>query len=129
MLQGDLSGASFFKSEPHRGRKAGAEKQPCVFRGQVHVVERSATLNTCAEETQGVSEGGSQSDSERSELPARARETDEERSRGEANGLRASLSLLSPSLAKAISGHRFAETADGNRRQSSFNGRIARFVC
>ena len=43
----------------------------------------SATLNTCAEETQSVSEGRSQSDSERSELPARAREGLEEGRHGE----------------------------------------------
>ena len=43
----------------------------------------SATPNACAEETQSVSEGRSQSDSERSELPARAREDQEDRRRGE----------------------------------------------
>lgn len=45
----------------------------------------SATLNACAEETQSVSEGRSQRDSERSELPARAREGFEERRHGERN--------------------------------------------
>ena len=50
--------------------------------GQMHAVEGAAALNTCAEETRSVSEGRSQSDSERSELPARARETNEERSLG-----------------------------------------------
>ena len=44
-----------------------------------------AALNTCAEETQIVSEERSQSDSERSELPARAREGFEERRHGEAS--------------------------------------------
>ena len=43
----------------------------------------SATPNACAEETQSVSEGRSQSGSERSELPARARENEEDRRRGE----------------------------------------------
>ena len=45
----------------------------------------SATLNACAEETQSVSEGRSQSDSERSELPARAREETEKGRHGEAS--------------------------------------------
>ena len=39
--------------------------------------------DTCAEETQGVSEGRSQSDSEHSELPARAREETESGRHGE----------------------------------------------
>ena len=43
----------------------------------------SATPNVCAEETQSVSEGRSQSDSERSELPARAREGTENGRHGE----------------------------------------------
>ena len=43
----------------------------------------SATPNVCAEETQSLSEGRSQSDSERSELPARAREETEKGRRGE----------------------------------------------
>ena len=38
---------------------------------------RPTAFNACAEETQGVSEGRSQRDSERSELPARAREETE----------------------------------------------------
>ncbi len=41
-------------------------------------VTMPSASNTCAEETQSVSEGRSQSDSERSELPARAREETEE---------------------------------------------------
>ena len=40
-------------------------------------VTMPSASNTCAEETQSVSEGRSQSDSERSELPARAREETE----------------------------------------------------
>ena len=65
--------------------------------------ERSATLNTCAAETRSVSEGRSHSDSERSELPARAREV-MENGRHEASlvnetfnpNLRASASPSSP---------------------------------
>ena len=47
--------------------------------------EKPTALNTCAEETQSVSEGRSKSDSERSELPARAREETEGERHGEGN--------------------------------------------
>ncbi len=43
----------------------------------VWLIMRPTAFNACAEETQGVSEGRSQRDSERSELPARAREETE----------------------------------------------------
>lgn len=67
------------------------------------VGETSATLNTCAAETQSVSEERSQSDSERSELPARAREVMENGRHGESalkdaseQSLRVSASPSSP---------------------------------
>lgn len=67
------------------------------------VGEMSATLNTCAAETQSVSEGRSQSDSERSEQPTRARGVMENGRHGESalkdtseQSLRVSASPSSP---------------------------------
>ena len=71
VLGGFMAFATLEGSVTRAHKERCAESAGCV----------SATPNVCAKETQSVSEGRSQSDSERSELPARAREGTENQPR------------------------------------------------